>query len=84
MLRTTCRVIPAESLPRTRSGAGIHCPAARPMLRTTYYVIPAEAGIHCPAARPMLRSACRVIPAEAGIHCPAARPMLPMDYSAGS
>ena len=29
MLRTVFAVIPAESLPRTRSGAGIHCPAVR-------------------------------------------------------
>ena len=29
-LRTTWRVIPAESLPRTGSGAGIYCPVARP------------------------------------------------------
>ncbi len=36
MPQSTCPVIPAETLPRTRSGAGIHCPAVEPALPLDY------------------------------------------------
>ena len=50
MLRTTYSVIPAQSLPRTRSPS----------------VIPAEAGIHCPAVRLALPVNCVATPSEIG------------------
>ena len=44
MLRTTYSVIPAQSLSRTRSGAGIHCPAVRLALPVNCVATPSEIG----------------------------------------